>query len=54
VLVAVGKMKSDSLTVVEQKRFAIFNLNFCSQNIFKTNFICKEREGRHAGRIYKP
>jgi hypothetical protein len=54
VLVAVGKMKSESLTVVKKKRITIFDLNFCSQNILKPNFICNEGGGRHAGRVCKP
>lgn len=51
---AVGKMKSENLTVVEQKISITFYLNFCSQNIIQPNFICNERGGRHAGRVCKP
>jgi len=53
-LVAVGKMKSENLTVVEQKRITIFDLNFFSQNIVQPNFVCNERGSRHAGRVCKP
>jgi hypothetical protein len=50
--VAVGKIKSASLTVV--KKITNFDLNFCSQNILKPNFICNERGDRHARRVCKP